>query len=127
MSKGKLIHNNVHLEEHEWITVKTLLNAGCDVELVKPSEIKGYHLADIIINNVYWEIKSPSGKGKNTIRHNMQNAGRQSKNAIIDLQRCGLPDEYAINKIIHELSLSKSLKRVKVITKQKKILDFSKK
>lgn len=123
--RGKLIQNDVHLEKHEWKTVKTLLDKGYNIELVKPSEIKGYHLADIIIDGVYWEIKSPQGKGKNTIRHNMQNAGKQSENAIIDLQRCGIPDEIAIGKIKHELSFSKSLKRVKVITKQNEILDFS--
>ena len=124
--RGKLIHNDVHLEEHEWKTVKTLLDKGYNIELVKPSEIKGYHLADIIIDNVYWEIKSPQGKGKNTIKHNLQNADKQSENVIIDLHRCGLEDEVAIGRIKHEFARLKSLRKLKIITKNKEILEISK-
>ena len=54
---------------------------------------------NIIIDGVYLEIKSPQGKGKNTIKHNLQNADKQSENVIIDLHCCGLDDEVAVNRI----------------------------
>jgi len=40
MEKGKLKQNGVHLEEHEYNTVKYLLESGYDVELIPPSKIK---------------------------------------------------------------------------------------
>ena len=124
---GKLIQNGIYVTEHEWNTIKLLLEEAKLVELVPPSDHKGLHMPDITIDGVAWEIKSPQGKGKNTIKHNLQNAEKQSQNVIIDLQRCKIPDEQAINKIKYEFSLSTTLKRVKIITKDKKILEFSKK
>ena len=126
MDKGKLTQNGVHLADHEYKTVKTLLENGFDVELIPPSQIKGLHLPDITINGVPREIKSPEGKSKNTIKHNMQLAKEQSTNVIIDLARCGLPEEEAIKKIEQEFKLSKRLRQLKIIKKSKIILDFSK-
>ena len=83
-------------------------------------------MADIIIDNVYWEIKSPQGKDKNTIKHNLQNTDKQSENVIIDLYRCGLEDEVAINRIKHEFTRLKSLRKLKIITKNKEIFEISK-
>ena len=124
--KGKFIQNGVHLQEHEWNTIELLLNFGYNIELVKPSDIKDMHQPDIIINNIYWEIKSPQGKAKNTIRHNIKRAEKQSNNVIIDLQRCGFTDEQAIREIKRIFSISKRVKRLMIITKKKEILDFSK-
>ena len=126
MNKGNFIQNSVHLETHEYNTVKILLENGLDVELIPPSRIKGLHLPDITINGVPWEIKSPEGKSKNTIKHNMQLAKEQSTNIIIDLARCGLPEDEAIRKIEREFKLSKRLRQLKIITKSKNIVDFSK-
>ncbi|MEE3485492.1 MAG: hypothetical protein VZQ98_14375 [Bacteroidales bacterium] len=126
MNKGILTQNGVHLANHEYNTVKTLLDNGFDVELIPPSQIKGLHLPDVTINGVPWEIKSPEGKSKNTIKHNLQIAKEQSTNVIIDLARCGLSEEDAINGIEREFRLSKRLRQLKIITKSKEILDFSK-
>ena len=73
-----------------------------------------------------WEIKSPVGGGKNTIKHNMQNAAHQAENIIIDLFRYKLSEEMAIKNIQHHFSLSKRLKRLKIITKDEKIIDLKK-
>lgn len=56
MEKGKLKQNGVHLEEHEYNTVKYLLESGYDVELIPPSKIKtssdaGYHFAGCTLGN----------------------------------------------------------------------------
>lgn len=124
--KGKFIQNGVHLAEHEWNTIELLLNLGYNIELVKPSDIKDMHQPDIIVDNVYWEIKSPKGGAKNTIRHNLKRAEKQSKNVIIDLRRCGFTDEQAIREIKRIFSISKRIKKIKIITKSENVLDFSK-
>ena len=59
MKEGNLTQNRVHLKEHEYATVKTLLKNGYDVELIPPSEIKGLRMPDIMLQGIPWEMKSP--------------------------------------------------------------------
>ena len=126
MKKGKLTQNGVHLKEHEYQTVKLLLENGYDVELVPTSAIKGLKMPDIMLQGIPWEMKSPEGDGKRTIKNTVQNASHQSENIIIDLQRCKISEDRALKEIDRYFRLSRRLKRLKVITKDKKILDFSK-
>ncbi len=126
MNKGNLIQNGVHLEEHEYKTVKYLLEMGCNIELIPPVQVKGMNTPDIQIDGVVWEMKSPTGGGKHTIKHNIQNAKHQSRNVIIDLRRCKLLEEQAIKEAKHHFELSKRLRKLKIITKSGDLLDFSK-
>ena len=126
MKKGTLIQNGVHLKEHEYKTVKLFLENGFDVELVPASKIKGLKMPDIMLQGIPWEMKSPEGDGKRTIKNTVQNASHQSENIIIDLQRCKTDEERALREIDRYFRLSRRLKRLKVITKDKRILDFSK-
>ena len=88
MKKGTLKPNGVHLQDHEYVTVKLLLENGFDVELIPPSQIK--------------------------------------HNVIIDLRRCKMSEEKAINDFKKEFSVSKHFRQMKIITKSAEILDFSK-
>ena len=81
---------------------------------------------DVGMNGVTWEIKSPTGGGKYTIKHTLQNAKHQSSNIIVDLRRCKLSDNQAVKELEHHFSLSKRLRRMKVITKAEEILDYEK-
>ena len=56
MERGILKTNGVHLEEHEYATVKLLLELGYNVELIPTSQVKGMRTPDISINGVLWEI-----------------------------------------------------------------------
>ena len=123
---GVLTTHNVHLQSHEFHSVRILLNNGFDVELIPPPQIKGLHLPDIMLMGSPWEIKAPEGNGKNTIKHNLQNAAHQSENIIIDLFRCKLADDTAIKDIQYHFQLSKRIKRLKIITKSEKIIDLKK-
>ena len=126
MKIGKLIQNGVHLKTHEYATVKLFLELGYDVELIPPSIIKGLRMPDIIMQGISWEMKSPEGKGKNTIKNTVQNASHQSENIIVDLQRIPLLQKQSIKELEHYFSLSRRLKRMKIVTKDKKVLDFNK-
>lgn len=126
MKIGKLIQNGVHLKTHEYATVKLFLELGYDVELIPPSIIKGLRMPDIIMQGISWEMKSPEGKGKNTIKNTVQNASHQSENIIVDLQRSPLIQKQSIKELEHYFNLSRRLKRMKIVTKDKKVLDFNK-
>lgn len=126
MKRGTLTQNGVHLAAHEFATVKLFLENGFDVELIPPSQIKGLRMPDIILQGIPWEMKAPEGSGKNTIRHTLQNAGHQSSNIIVDLRRCKLAHAQALKELHYYFKLSKRIRRMKVVTKAEKILDFCK-
>ena len=126
MTKGRLKQNGVHLEDHEYKTIKFFLERGENVELIPPIQIKGMSTPDIQIDGVVWEIKSPTGDGKHTMKHAVSNAKHQSTSIIIDLRRCKMSDDKAVNEVLHHFNLSKRLRRLKIIKKNEELLDFSK-
>ena len=126
MGTGILKTNGVHLEDHEYATVKLLLSIGFNIELIPASQVKGMRTPDISINGVLWEIKAPTGNGKNTIKHTLQNASHQSNNVIVDLRRCKLNQDQAIKEMEQRFNLSKRIRRMKIITNDEKIIDFKK-
>ena len=114
------------MQPHEYHTVKVLLDNGFDIELVPTSNIKGLKMPDMMIDGIPWEVKAPQGGSKNTIKHNIQNAAHQSESVIIDLCRCKLYEQKALNEIQHHFNLSKHIKRIKVVTKSEEIIDLQK-
>ena len=124
--KGIITPNGVILEKHEYATVLFLTNEGYNVELIPKSNLEGQHTPDVVIDNVRWEMKSPTGETKNTIKNNIQNALRQSTYVILDLRRIKRPMEKCMNEIEREFKENKKIKRILVITKTGKLLDFSK-
>lgn len=54
---------------------------------------------DFIIDGQIWELKSPTGNGKNTIHNNFKSAREQSVNIILDLRRCRMNEAKAIARI----------------------------
>ncbi len=76
MYGDRLKQNGVHLTDHEWATVKLLLDADSKrtVELIPPMGGDKVHTPDIETDSIIWEIKAPEGGGKNTIRHNLERA-----------------------------------------------------
>lgn len=78
--------------------------------------------ADVSIQDIAWEIKSPIGSSVNNIRKNMREAGLQSRNIVIDLRRSKLHQNRAVGYIKQYMTTSRKLERVLVITKTKQIL-----
>ena len=126
MTKGSLTQNKVHLKEHEYRTVKLLLELGFDIELIPPSAIKGIRMPDIMMQGVAWEMKSPEGKGKYTLKNAIQSASHQSQNIIIDLRRVPSNEQSAVRELENHFHLSRRLRRMKIICKEDKILDYVK-
>ena len=115
--KGKLTQNGVHLEDHEYKTVKLFLEMGYDIELIPPIDIQNVHTPDFTMQGVAWEVKSPKGGAKTTISHTIKHAVTQSANLIIDLRRCKIDDESAVEELKRHFRLSKRIRRMKIITK----------
>ncbi len=126
MEKGTLKQNGVHLQDHEYATVKLLLENGYDIELIPPSQIKNLRMPDIMMCELPWEMKAPEGKSKYTAQNIIQDAVKQAQNVIVDLRRCKLLESRALSDFKREFEKSKHIKRMKIIRKNLEILDFSK-
>ena len=126
MKKGKIIPNGVILEKHEYKTVLFFTEMGINVELIPKSERKGVHAPDVIMDELKWEIKSPKGEGKYLMQNTIQKAVKQSKNVIVDLRRTKRSQERCLKELEKEFNNSRSLRRLKIITKSRRILDFEK-
>jgi hypothetical protein len=100
--RGKLfIPCKTYLLIHEQKTIDFLLDLGNDIEVLKPTSAK---TPDIKMNNEFWEIKSPIGKGKNNIRNIIKAAKHQSENIILDMRRSPIEKDIAIVEINREFT-----------------------
>ena len=126
MRKGTLTQNNVHLQDHEFTTVKLLLDLGFDIELIPKSQIPNYRQPDIMMDGIAWDIKAPIGTGRKNIENVVQGAVEQSRNIIVDLFRSKMPEDDAIKGYEKYFKASKRIKRMKIIKKNREIIDFSK-
>jgi hypothetical protein len=85
-----------------------------------------YKTADFSIDDLPWELKSPTGDGKYTIQHALQAALKQSPNIVFDARRSSMNQR----KIRHELQIKYSrihkLKRLILITKAGQAIELIK-
>ena len=123
---GKLITNGVTLELHEQKTVNFLLMQGINIELIQKSNRHGTHTPDIKIQGLEWEMKSPKGAGKYLIQNTLHRAAHQSSNIIVDLCRIKIHQSRCLQELEKTFHDLKRLKRLKVITKSRKVLDYYK-
>lgn len=126
MKTGSIKPNGVILQSHELATVVLLTEMGYDIILIPKSNKEGERTADIEMLGLLWEIKCPKGQGKYLIQNTLHKAAHQSENIIIDLRRIKIHRTKCLTELEKRFNESKRLKRMKVITKAKKIIDFEK-
>jgi hypothetical protein len=96
------------------------------IRFLAVSKTKNVKTPDIEMDGLKWEIKNPVGKGGNTIKRAFEVASNQSCNIIFDLRRSKMPDKVNLPKLEKEFNDIKKVKRLKVITKSRRLLDFEK-
>ena len=124
--KGKITPNGVVLKTHENATAVFLTEQGFDVELIPVSNIEGVHTPDIKMDGLKWEMKAPLGEGNQLMENTIQRALRQSQNIIIDLRHTKRHQTKCLRELEKQFLNKKGIKRLKVITKSGKTLDFEK-
>ncbi|MBF1035025.1 MAG: hypothetical protein HXL10_03080 [Candidatus Nanosynbacter sp.] len=124
--KGKITPNGVVLKTHENATAVFLTEQGFDVELIPASNMEGVHTPDIKMDGLKWEMKAPLGEGNQLMENTIQRALRQSQNIIIDLRHTKRHQTKCLRELEKQFLNKKGIKRLKVITKSGKTLDFEK-
>ena len=94
-----------------------------DVEFIPRSNQK---TPDFEIKNQRWELKSPTGTGKNNIERQLQTGLKQSKNIIFDARRSKIHIVKIRNELNRQFKLSKSIKRLILIEKTRTIVELIK-
>ena len=124
--KGKITPNGVVLKTHENATAVFLTEQGFDVELIPTSNIEGVHTPDIKMDGLKWEMKAPLGEGNQLMENTIQRALKQSQNIIVDLRHTKRHQAKCLRELEKQFLSKKGVKRLKVITKSGKTLDFEK-
>jgi len=96
------------------------------VEFIKAIDDYKRKSADIKLLGVIWEIKSPKGSSKVTIKNNFQRASKQARNIIIDSRRTKMSYESVEKAVLFEISKRLYLNRVIIIDKSKNIVEIKK-
>lgn len=113
IKQGKIvIEPSTNIWPHELKTATALAKAGYTVTFVRKSEIDYEKTADVLIDEVRWEFKSPTADNLKAIERNLKRARWQSHNIVFDSRRMHRLPESAIRKEVH-----KQLEKIKGIDK----------
>lgn len=123
---GKIVPNGVSLEKHESDTIVYFTNLGKVVELIPPSNTPCNRRPDFVMDGLEWEMKSPHATNKIVIERAFHKALRQSCNVVMDLRRAKGEDEIAVAHLRKCFITSNKAKKLYIITKRHKLLDYFK-
>ena len=84
-----------------------------------------YSTPDFLIKGEYWELKTPTGKGKYNIQHALKAASKQAENIIIDARYSKLHIVRIKNELRYELKEVRKIKKILLIDKKKNVLAIS--
>ena len=80
---------------------------------------------DLLINQVEWELKSPTGSGKRNLQHTLNRALKQSCYIIVDARFSKIHISKIKNHLLSEIKRNKRIKRLVLIDKQKNTVEIS--
>ena len=115
------------VDKHEKIAVDFLATKiGYDITFLVPDRQKGAKTPDIEMNELLWEIKSPTGKSSRTIENNLRLALLQAANIILDLRRMDgrVPTHKLLKEAERRFMDTKKIKHLIVITRAETHIDF---
>jgi hypothetical protein len=83
-------------------------------------------MPDVKMDGLKWEMKSLRKNGKYTVEHAVRSGLKQSENLLFDLRRLRTSGNNALAKLTRQFAMTKSWKRLIVISKDGKLLRFEK-
>lgn len=122
--RGKVI---IHAGRRPWLhelrIADILALAGHSVEFLEETNIK---TADILLDGVEFEIKSPITNKPDKLERNIKRALKQAKNVIIDSSRIkNMKDDNLRRFLVEKARNQKQIGELILITKRCQIIDIS--
>lgn len=87
------------------------------VEFIVPVDDYKRKSADILMNGVEWEIKSPRGNGKSTISNQLKNASKQSGSIVLDSRFTKMKFDEIEKRVRFSIQNKSAIKRVVLVNK----------
>ena len=107
-------------------TAHSLARYGYIVEFVVINHGRGTKTADVIIDSVLYEIKSPRTDKLSAVERNLKRATKQSGNIIIDSRRMSKLHDATIQKFLaQKLKQQKSIKSILFVNRKHEVIDIS--
>ncbi len=115
--RGKVVvPANANPWPHELRVAKILALAGYAVEFIPETNTK---TADILLDGIEFEIKSPKSANANSLEHILKKAVKQSCNIIIDTSRMkNVRDDNTRRFLVNQVRIRKQINNLTMITKQ---------
>ena len=80
--------------------------------------------ADFLIDGIIWELKSPTGVGKNNIQRQLQDAHHQSVNVVLDSSRSKMHSVRLKSQATFQFRRMPTLNRLLFISKAGKVIEI---
>lgn len=125
--RGTFHRNSIRLEPHEERTVKLLTLYGFSIEVIKPVNTPKVNNPDILMSGTIWEMKAPMKYNENTLKIKMKKASKQAKRIVFDFRNMEKEYKEAQEFVVKLFIGNYEMRRMIIITKDKKVLDFYKK
>lgn len=120
---GTFIAPGRKIWSHELHVAEILTLAGHNIEFIEESNL---HTADILLDGIEFEIKSPKTSNTNSLEHLLKKALKQSPNIIIDTSRMKHSRDDNIRKfLVAQAKSRKQIKKLIMVTKHGQIIDIS--
>ena len=108
---------------HELRIANILALAGYAVEFLPKANTK---TADIMLDGMAFEIKSPRSANSNTLEHMLKRALKQSCNIIVDTSRMrNVRDDSTRRFLVNQVKMRRQIKKLLMISKRGQIIDIS--
>jgi hypothetical protein len=127
MKHGKIIEPAVgNVRDHERRTAKALASVGMTVEFVEPSDRDSTKSPDVLIDGVYWEVKSPRTDKMTQIEKNLKRASKQAPYIVIDSRRVKRISDTTLQKyLLGRLIAQKSIRRILFVNRRGEVVDIA--
>lgn len=120
-----IIPANVSLWDHELKSAQALALHGYVVEFVEVSNGHRIKTADVVIDGVLYEIKSPKTDKLSAVERNLKRATKQSGNIIIDSRQMSKLRDVTIQKfLMQKLKQQKTIKQILFINRKHEVIDI---
>ena len=125
-TENVMIPSGTNVWPHELATAKALAMAGHNVEFLPRIDGKKVKSADVLMDGVVWEMKSPTSTSVKSLQKVLRRAGRQSHNVIVDTARMrGVSDKAVQRELVRLLPLVASVHRLRLVTKARDVFDIT--
>lgn len=118
-----IIRQGANPWEHELRTAEALASAGLTVIFLAPDNENHHKNADVEIDGIVYEMKSPKSNRLSNVQRTLQKALDQSSNVIYDTRRIkDLMDSQVERELRKQAATSKRLKRLLLVTKKRQVI-----